>query len=68
MKTRIRFQGGLKPPNNGGFATSKLAIKNKSDEAVNDSLGSVHLADTMDTDPDKDPEAGGKGMGEKVAE
>ena len=25
-------------------------------------------ADTMDTDPDEDPEAGGKGIGEKTAE
>jgi hypothetical protein len=38
------------------------------DEAVNDSFGSVHPADTMDTDPDKDPEAGGKGIEEKAAE
>jgi hypothetical protein len=68
MENRIRFQGGQKPPNNGGFATPHLAIKNKPDEVVNDSLGSVHLADTMDTDLDKDPEAGGKGIGEKVAE
>ena len=27
--------------------------------AANDSLGSVHPADTMDTDLDEDPEAGG---------
>ena len=36
--------------------------------AANDSLGSVHPADTMDTDPDEDPEAGGKRIGEKAAE
>jgi len=35
---------------------------------VNDSFGSTHPADTMDNDPDDDPEAGGKGIGEKVAE
>jgi hypothetical protein len=35
---------------------------------VNDSFGSVHPADTMDTDPDEYPEAGGKGIGEKTAE
>jgi len=28
----------------------------------------VHPADTMDTDPDDDPEAGGKGIGKKAAE
>jgi len=35
---------------------------------VNDSLGTINIADTMDTDPDEDPEAGGKGIGEKMAE
>jgi len=37
-------------------------------EVVNDSLGTVDPADTTDTDPDDDPEAGGKGIGEKRAE
>lgn len=35
---------------------------------VNDSLGTIDQADTADTDPDEDPEAGGKGIGEKIAE
>jgi hypothetical protein len=69
MEKHIRFQGGGKPPNKG-FATSHIAgiTEEEPDEAVNDSFGSVHPADTMDTDPDKDREAGGKGIGEKVAE
>jgi hypothetical protein len=52
------------------FAARHIAgiVEVKPDEAVNDSFGSVHPADTMDTDPDKDPEAGGKGIGEKAAE
>jgi hypothetical protein len=33
-----------------------------------DSFGSIHPADTMDTEPDDDPEAGGKGIGDRVAE
>jgi hypothetical protein len=41
--------------------------KNK-DEVVNDSMGTIDPADTTDTDPDDDPEAGGKGIGEKRAE
>jgi hypothetical protein len=36
--------------------------------AGNDSFGSIYPADTMDTDPDEAPEAGGKGIGEKAAE
>ena len=73
MKSHIRFQGGGKPPNTG-FATPHVAghvagiAEVEPDEEVNDSLGSIHPADTMDTDPDKDPEAGGKGTGEKTAE
>jgi hypothetical protein len=35
---------------------------------ANDSFGSVRPAYTMDTDPDKAPEAGGKGIREKMAE
>jgi hypothetical protein len=35
---------------------------------VNDSFGSFHHADTMDTDPDEDPEAGSMGIGETAAE
>jgi hypothetical protein len=38
------------------------------DLVVNDSLGTINIADTMDTEPDDDPEAGGKGFGEKIAE
>jgi len=69
MKGHIRFKGGQKPGNTG-FATPHVAgiPEHEPDEAVNDSLGSVHPADTMDTDPDDDPEAGGKGIGEKTAE
>jgi hypothetical protein len=69
MNEEIRFKGGQKP-RNSGFATPHAAgiPEDEPDEAVNDSLGSVHPADTMDTEPDEDPEAGGKGIGEKVAE
>ena len=69
MKSHIRFKGGQKPPNTG-FATPHIpgVTEDKPDEAVNDSFGSIHPADTMDTDPDEDPEAGGKGIGEKAAE
>jgi hypothetical protein len=69
MDSKIRFPGGGKP-SNSGFATPHVAgiPEDEPEEAVNDSFGSVHPADTMDTDPDKDPEAGGKGIGEKVAE
>jgi hypothetical protein len=69
MKDHIRFSGGQKPLTTG-FATPHVAgvPENEPDEAVNDSFGSVHPADTMDTDPDDDPEAGGKGIGEKTAE
>ena len=68
MDERIRFLGGQKPPNTG-FATPHVAgiLEGEPDGAVNDSLGTVHPADTMDTDPDKDPEAGGKGIGKKTA-
>lgn len=38
------------------------------DAIVNDAFGTIDPADTMETDPDDDPEAGGKGIGEKVAE
>jgi hypothetical protein len=69
MENRIRFKGGQKPPNTG-FLTPHVAgvPEGEPDEAVNDSFGSIHPADTMDTDPDDDPEAGGKGIGEKAAE
>ena len=33
-------------------------------EIVNDSLGTIDAADTADTDPDDDPELGGKGSGD----
>ena len=70
MNEEIRFRGGNKLGNNGGFATPHVAgvSEDEPDEAVNDSFGSIHPADTMDTEPDDDPEAGGKGIGEKVAE
>jgi hypothetical protein len=42
--------------------------RKNTDEVVNDSMGTVDPADTTDTDPDDDPEAGGKGSGPKVAE
>jgi hypothetical protein len=45
-----------------------LADDELAEEVVNDSLGTIDLADTADTDPDDDPEAGGKGIGDKVAE
>jgi len=69
MNEEIRFKGGQKP-GNSGFAAPHVAgvPEDEPDEAVNDSFGSVHPADTMDTEPDEDPEAGGKGIGEKVAE
>jgi hypothetical protein len=35
------------------------------DEIVNDSLGTIDAADTADTDPEDDPEVGGKGSGSK---
>ena len=35
------------------------------DEIVNDSLGTIDAADTADTEPDDDPELGGKGSGRK---
>jgi len=61
MENHIRFQGGGKPPTTG-FATPKVATlpKNETDEAVNDSLGSVHPADTMDTDPKNARKTGGR--------
>jgi len=45
-----------------------LADDEATEEVVNDSLGTIDPADTTDTDPDDDPEAGGKGTGEKRAE
>jgi len=70
MNEEIRYKDGRKPENGGGFAKPHVSglPEQESDEVVNDSFGSVHPADTMDTDPDDDPEAGGKGIGEKVAE
>ena len=35
------------------------------DEIVNDSLGTIDAADTADTEPNDDPEIGGKGFGRK---
>jgi hypothetical protein len=69
MREHIRFKGGGKP-NPGGFATPHVAgvPEGEPDGEVNDSFGSIHPADTMDIDPDKDREAGGKGSGEKAAE
>jgi hypothetical protein len=69
MESHIRLKGGQKPPNTG-FATPHVPgiAEDEPDGAVNDSLGSVHPADTMDTDPDKDAEAGGKGIGKKTSE
>ncbi|HTJ31420.1 MAG TPA: hypothetical protein VL346_13015 [Acidobacteriaceae bacterium] len=69
MNDEIRFRNGERP-SQGGFATPHVPglPENEPEGEVNDSLGSVHPADTMDTDPDDDPEAGGKGVGEKVAE
>ena len=67
MKSAIRFRDGSKPETTG-FATPHLYEKKVPDDAVNDALGSIHPADTMDTVPDKDPEAGDKGTGEKSAE
>jgi hypothetical protein len=67
MENHIRFKDGKKPPTTG-FATPHVRGVAEPDEEVNDSFGSIHPADTMDTDPDKDPEAGGKGIGEKAAE
>jgi hypothetical protein len=43
-------------------------ISDYDDFVVNDSMGTTHLADTMDTEPDDDPEAGGKGIGPRAAE
>jgi hypothetical protein len=69
MESHIRFQGGQKPPTTG-FATPHVAgiREHEPDEAVNDSLGTVDPADTMNTDPKDDPEAGGKGIGKKTAQ
>jgi hypothetical protein len=55
------------------IAMTKSRPKEPSDDdvseiVVNDALGTIDDADTADTDPDDDPEAGGKGTGEKVAE
>ncbi len=70
MNEEIRFRGGQKPGNSGGFASPHVAgiPEEEPDDTVNDSFGSIHPADTMDTEPDDDPEAGGKGIGERVAE
>jgi len=75
MENHIRFKGGQKPSNTGfatphvaGIAEDESGEPDEPDEAVNDFFGSIHPADTMDTDPDEDPEAGGKGIGEKTAE
>jgi hypothetical protein len=69
MEKHIVFKGGNRPPNSG-FATPHVAGRTDKEpaEVVNDSLGSIHPADTMDTEPDNDPEAGGKGTGPKAAE
>jgi hypothetical protein len=69
MENRIRFKGGQKPPNTG-FATPHVAgiPEHEPDQEGNDSLGSVHPAHTLDTHPDDNPEAAGKGIGEKAAE
>jgi hypothetical protein len=69
MNEEIRFRGGQKP-DVGGLATPHVLglPEEEPNEAVNDSFGSIHPADTMDTDPDEDPEAGSKGIGEKSAE
>lgn len=45
-----------------------LFYEDQDDEMVNDAFGTIDPADTMETDPDEDPEAGGKGISEKVAE
>jgi len=48
--------------------TVELTEDEEAQIMVNDSLGTIDQADTADTDPDEDPEAGGKGIGGKVAE
>jgi hypothetical protein len=78
MESHLRFRGGGKPPKTGfatphvaGIAGDKLGEPEEPgepEEAVNDSFGSIHLADTMDTDPDEDSEAGGKGDRRRAAE
>ena len=35
------------------------------DEIINDSLGTIDAADTAETEPNDDPELGGKGFGRK---
>jgi hypothetical protein len=69
LQEKIRYKGGGKPKT-GGFATPHIpgVPEKEPDEEVNDSLGSVHPADTMDTDPDEDPETKGKGTGKKTPE
>lgn len=42
--------------------------EDQNDAMVNDAFGTIDPADTMETDPDEDPEAGGKGIGDKAAE
>jgi hypothetical protein len=63
MNEEIRFKGGDKPVNKG-FASPHVAgvPEDEPDEAVNDSLGSIHPADTMDSDPKNDQETGSKGV------
>lgn len=65
MKDEIRLQGGDKPGGSGGFATPHVpgVPESEPDTEVNDSLGSIHPADTMDTmdtDPKDDKETAGK--------
>ena len=52
----MRCPTGFAPPHVAGIAEDE---PDEPGEAVNDSLGSVHPADTIDADPDEDPEAGG---------
>jgi hypothetical protein len=68
MKSHFRIKDEPKPPNSG-FATPHVARlpKNKPDEAVNDSFGSVQPADTKDTEPDKTRRRDAKGAGKKRA-
>jgi hypothetical protein len=54
-----------KDGNPAGVTPGEFIERQPADEMVNDSLGTVDLADTTDTDPDDDPEAGGKGIGPK---
>jgi hypothetical protein len=62
----IRFKGGSKP-GGGGFATPHVAgvPEVEPEGEVNDSLGSIHPADTMDTDAGEHSEAGDAGDKER---